>query len=342
MKKLVQYILPLLVLTSCVENVDLTSNADEIITIRNAGADIPAHIFGNTASKTFIVMVHGGPGGSGLEYRGTDMEPIEEKYAVVYTDQRGQGNSHGIYSNTELTIDQMVDDLKVLIETLNYRYGNDISVFMLGHSWGGTLSGKFVVNDSTQKMLSGWIEADGAHDLPLLNKSAVSMFLHYADREISRGNNVERWQGIRDTISLIDSNNVSNEESGTINSLAYTAEGLINEVYNGDSMARTYPSLSRLNPLTSLLSGNAANAGLNDEIEATALTNQLYKVTIPSLFLWGKYDFVVPPRLGYTAYANVSSTQKRLVIFNKSGHSPMVHEPEKFANEIIEFVEANR
>ncbi|MFK8046387.1 MAG: alpha/beta hydrolase, partial [Crocinitomicaceae bacterium] len=65
----------------------------------------------------------------------------------------------------------------------------------------------------------------------------------------------------------------------------------------------------------------------------------LNKITIPSQFLWGKYDFVVPPAVGVDAYNRVSSVNKEIIIFEKSGHSPMSNEPVKFANSIIDFVE---
>ena len=36
-------------------------------------------------------------------------------------------------------------------------------------------------------------------------------------------------------------------------------------------------------------------------VEDIALTDSLFKIEIPTLILWGKYDFVVPPALGYDA-----------------------------------------
>jgi len=59
---------------------------------------MPAYLYGNFDSKTFIVLLHGGPGGNGLEYRsGKYAEMLEEQFAMVYWDQRGQGNSRGNY-----------------------------------------------------------------------------------------------------------------------------------------------------------------------------------------------------------------------------------------------------
>ena len=81
---------------------------------------------------------------------------------------------------------------------------------------------------------------------------------------------------------------------------------------------------------------------INGETEKASMTADLNKITIPSLFLWGKYDFVVPPSLGEMAFNNVSSTKKEVVIFEKSGHSPMDSEPDLFAEKVIQFVELHK
>ncbi|MCB0738210.1 MAG: alpha/beta fold hydrolase, partial [Bacteroidetes bacterium] len=174
------YLLAVLALSSfafvsCLTD-ELSENARETIYTRNNGADIPAHIYGNTASKTFLVIVHGGPAGSGIEYRGYYSQQLEKDYAVVYTDQRGQGMSHGKYDVENVTINQLAEDLYALSLGLKQRYGQDISLFMMGHSWGGTLGTAYMLIDSFRTEYNGWLECDGAHDIPLLNRSAIAMY----------------------------------------------------------------------------------------------------------------------------------------------------------------------
>ena len=62
---------------------------------------------------------------------------------------------------------------------------------------------------------------------------------------------------------------------------------------------------------------------------------------MPSLLLWGKWDFVVSSTLGEEALKNLGTPDedKSLVIFDRSGHSPMQAEPEKFVNAVLDFVE---
>lgn len=329
-----------LIFFSC--NKEDMSALSDLIHIRNNGADMPAHIYGNGSDKVFIVVLHGGPGGSGLEYRaGKYAEMLEKHFAMVYWDQRGQGMSQGKYSEDKLTIEQLTDDLLKLILVLNEKYGSDIKVFLLGHSWGGMLGTSFMITGENQKHVAGWIEASGAHDISMLNKESVKMYQRISAEQLSLGNSSDKWHEIQDWVSGIDTLNITEEQSSKINSYGFEAEqALLNDgiLQEGESVSFTQMIFSPLNPLTSYLSGNAANNSLNDQVESTNYTDQLYKIEKPCLFLWGKYDFVVPAKLGETAMQKISSTQKEIVFFEKSGHSPMDNEAEKFANSIIDFI----
>lgn len=320
----------------------------EVIYIRRDGADMPAYVYGNTDSKVLVLIVHGGPGGNGLEYRdGFFAESMEQAYGMVYWDQRGQGSSHGKYDPGTLTVGNMVEDLHFLVQSLKAHYGGDTQIFMLGHSWGGTLTAAYLLTEDYQHELAAWIEVDGAHDIPLLNQEAISMFQTIGQVEIDKGGeNAERWQEIVDFANDVDINNISDEEGGQINAYGFEAEGMLEAVVqpDGDPQAGLGYFLfgSPTNPLTSAISGGRTASLLNEEVEQTALTDQLDQIEIPVLLLWGKYDFVVPPALGVSAFATVSSQEKELVIFEQSGHSPMVNEPQLFTQKIKDFVEKHR
>jgi pimeloyl-ACP methyl ester carboxylesterase len=318
----------------------------EVIYVRSSGADMPAYVYGNTSSNTFMIVLHGGPGGNGLEYRGgIYVEDLEKEMAVVYWDQRGQGNSRGNGSKEELNIDLLLNDLDQLVAVLKSHYGENISLFLFGHSWGGTYGTKYLMEQWRQDQFKGWIEADGAHDIPKLNKEAIKMFITIGEDQIAQGNNVSDWQPIVDFAKGVDTTKaISNNDGGQINSYGYTAEGLISEIKSGEAEGIQMPYLSSpIDPISGGLSGSiTANTLVNNGIEDIALTDSLYKITIPSLFLWGKYDFVVPPQLGIDAANLVSSTDKEYIEYEFSGHSPMNGEGKAFAADIIEFVNRNK
>ncbi|MCF6241853.1 MAG: alpha/beta hydrolase, partial [Bacteroidales bacterium] len=112
-----------LIFFSCSKQEDLYK-LNETIYVRNDGADMPVYIRGNITSKIIILIVHGGPGGNGLEYRdGFWTVDLEKKYAMAYWDQRGQGMSQGHYNQSDVTISKMVEDMDAVIKVLKAKYG---------------------------------------------------------------------------------------------------------------------------------------------------------------------------------------------------------------------------
>ncbi|MDW3647727.1 MAG: alpha/beta hydrolase [Bacteroidia bacterium] len=317
-------------------------DTDERFFFRHKGADLAIQVDGNISSDVFVLLLHGGPGGSGHEYNtGIYSELLEEKYAMVYLDQRGQGASQGSYDSGELSLQLFSDDIAAVAQMLKKKYGENISLFLAGHSWGGLTGSHALVNTDVQANLKGWMEWDGAHDIPLLNRYAISMFHKYAKEEIEKGNFVSEWQEILDFVEGIDSLNVSMEDGGQINSFGFDAESYL--VQGSDSGAtenpRKWAFLSSPIAPAAMLSGNITAGGIQAETEAASLTSELGKIQIPSLFLSGKYDFVVPPRLAQSAFERVGTTEKEIHILNNSGHSPMDTEAIAFVQLVSSFIE---
>lgn len=332
-----------LIFVACQKEAVVSNQMEETFYVRNGGADIPAFVYGNGESKVFILILHGGPGGNGLEYRfGSYYKKLEEKYAVVYTDQRHQGNSHGHLGEEEVTVDAMVEDVYATVKTLKARYGNDISLFLMGHSWGGTLGSAYMVKEDYQNELNGWIEVSGAHDIPLLNRELVEMIKTIGNEEVTAGNNAADWEPILDYVNDIDPDAITFEQTGELNGYAHQIEDLIGELKQPENepiSIANYLFFSPNNPAASGLTGIQLPLSFLKEVEATALTDDLSKITIPTLLQWGKYDFVVPPALGYSAYDKISSTDKFLKIYEHSAHSPMNNEPDLFVQDMIDFIE---
>ena len=98
------------------EKITLSENVSEEFYVDNAGASMRVLVDGNTASNTFILIVHGGPGASSYFYDTKYISRnIGDKYAVVYWDQRNAGASQGTNNGGNLHLDQMVEDLKKVI-----------------------------------------------------------------------------------------------------------------------------------------------------------------------------------------------------------------------------------
>lgn len=345
MKKLL--LIPLLVLVACTDPIQRTG-LYETMYVSFEGADMPVFLRGQRNAKSILVMVHGGPGGNGLEYRfGSYSDKLEEELLVAYWDQRGQGVSLGKYGSEILNVEQMARDLEAVVRALRVRFPEDVSIFILGHSWGGMLGTQFMVNEERQKLVNGWIEANGAHNIELLNKSSIELFKQVAQEQIAAGNSVEKWEEIQEWADGIDTDNISTEDGDEINQRGFEVEDYLSEdgvltqdeqVGQGDLKLLLN---SPMNAVKSFFSGNSTSNYLYNEVETTNLSPKLSAITLPCLFLYSKYDFVVPAALGLDAYEKVSSVQKKLVIFEFSGHSPMSNEPERFCKEVLDFIAEN-
>lgn len=335
--KLLLIILSLWLLSGCTGSEDPTDYRARIY-VRNNGADIPAHIYGNVASKKLLVYLHGGPGGSGSEYRDRSTIALEEHFGVVYTDQRGQGAAHGQFDSTDVSIEQLAEDVYVLIRSLKSHFSDDYQVVLIGHSWGGLLGTAFLLNDRYQTEVDGWIEVGGAHDLPMLNKAAIQMFTKYANENIQADNDADgKWQEILDFCAGVDTNNITYDQTFPINQYAFEAEVLLG-LPNNASLIES-GAFYNDHPLTKFLAGNHTNNLLDPSISRRSLTDSLHLITLPVMFIWGEHDFVVPPRLGKTGFQAIGSADKAIHIVPNAGHSPMVNDPEGFTELVKNFVE---
>ena len=159
-----------------------------------------------------------------------------------------------------------------------------------------------------------------------------------ATSEISKGHNVSQWQEILDYCSTHNSLS-SYDVSSQIETYAELAEGYMGISQNNSTLNLTNDPFSQLANYYNLYYTNTGNNFLQS-LESASYSDQLYKITIPSLLLWGQYDFIVPPAVGEDGIENLGSSNKKLVFFQHSGHRPMETETDAVENEIIHFVDS--
>ncbi len=325
------------------EDINL-NDLNETIYVRHKNADMPAHIHGNGSEKVFLIILHGGPGGNGLSYRlNTIRTEIEKNNAVVYFDQRGSGNSQGNYSGKDISVDIMAEDVLALAKVIKTKYGDDSKLFLLGHSWGGTLGPAVLLKK--QEDFLGWINVDGSHD-PKGEYNAYQASLNkMANEQIALENSVDYWEGILDLVQNTDPNYNFNDYSKLNNASGkgedkLAADNVINESKFDLSLESLFNNGIRAfwnKIITSHLLINKRGV-----YEKVSFTDQLAEITIPSLVLFGKYDLVVPTVIAQEAFDNLGSTDKEIFIFEKSGHVPMATEPDLFADKVIEFINQHK
>jgi pimeloyl-ACP methyl ester carboxylesterase len=118
---------------------------------------MPVWVRGHKNAQVFILVLHGGPGARATEYIGLpSFNSLEKEYAVVYWDQLGSGNSQGNARPESLTREHFKQDLDKLMELIRVKYKQP-SLFLLGHSGGGTLGTLYPVDSQRLNKIKGWI-----------------------------------------------------------------------------------------------------------------------------------------------------------------------------------------
>ncbi len=343
MKKIIFSLLILISLSNCQkEKIAIGTNVDDAFFLEEDGNAIPIRVKGNTTSKKMLVIVHGGPGGGGsILYRDNNViNTIEKEFAVAYWDQRMGGASQGSISNSNVA--SFKSDIKKVLQLLKSRYGNDTKLYLMGHSWGGFLTPYFLQDGANQNMVNGWIQVDGAHNYFKNDSLTKEMLLLYGNQEILANRNTAIWQ---DIVNYCDAHsyNESFEVAAQLNSYAGKAEGYMSEVKAGVNVLSSALDGATINnfPITAQLL-NLYNSARIRKIDRQAYTipisKNLNKITIPTLLLWGRYDFVCPIGLKADIKKNIGSTDVSEKTFENSGHSPMFNESEAFWNTTLNWL----
>lgn len=333
-------ILTVLSAYSCSEDDEL-GNLSDTIFVRHKKADMPAYIHGNGSEKVFLITLHGGPGGMGLGFRGTAFNNIENACAVVYFDQRGSGIAQGSYSEDEISIDIMAEDVLALVKVIKLKYGSDSRFFLLGHSWGGTLGIATLLKD--QHEFLGWIQVDGTPNPRDMYLEYIDNFERVAAEQTQLGNSIAFWESVNELLLDIDPE-FNRNDIARLNGKAFDAEEALSSdnLINGPSGGRDDLAF-KYNLVTFYWNLINTQSLLDPGIQGIlSYTDRLSEIKTPSLILWGKYDMVVPPSIAQETYDNLGSSVKDLVFFERSGHSPMGSESDLFAEEVNLFIDQNK
>lgn len=336
------------------EAIIIGENVSDRLWLEHEGAQMPILVEGNTASKTFILMLHGGPGETSLLFNETNIDmsvPLEKRYAVAYWDQRLSGNSKGHLSKDKVTLELMLEDTDQAVELLKHRYGQDINIFLLGHSWGGYLGSAYLAqSESNQAKINGWIDVSGDHNIEKTIRDGLSLMKEVAQNQININSKMTKdWEDILSyseeaiLTEVIDKDfifdNAKKTRSATtlaqkeelINTIKPTGKEVLSYIFKDNHLILTLVNVKQM----------FVNSDIYETILTKPLSDELPKIKTPSLILWGKYDFVVPPSLGEEAFQNLgtAAADKSLHFFDHSGHLIMFQETDKFVDLVIQFVD---
>jgi pimeloyl-ACP methyl ester carboxylesterase len=304
--------------------------------LENNGAVMPVWVRGNKSSNVFIIFLHGGPGTTSLDIAISPAhKQLQNDYALVYYDQRLSGGAQGNAKPESLTLEQFVEDLEKIVYLVRYKYKNP-TIFLMGHSWGGGLGTAYLLSTENQKYISGWIGGDTAHNWEEGMILSWEWVKNKANAKIDAGIDVNYWK----------------KELDWYNTASYTWDNFLNRhvnnvdkldgYYYNSSNNTDFPRWTAPLPLLFFLYFNNMQKQFN--LEKLNLSSQMYRITIPSMILWGRHDGIFPVELAQDAYDSLGtdSNNKYLCIFEYSAHSPLREEPDLFVFKVKEFIEKYR
>lgn len=339
--KILFLIFSLTLFFSCTKEEVLSDETVHHFFLQNDQSIMPIVVKGNTNAKVFCIVLHGGPGDSGTEGFGYGdvFKTIESDFAMVYYDQRCAGLSQGNCHAKELEVSDFVADLDQLIVLLNDKYGDDISLFLLGHSWGATLGIDYLINGQYKADIKGMIQSDGSHNIPLLSIEQKKFLQHYGNQQIEFGNNTIKWQEI---LNIVESADILSIEGRL--AILFETERALDLFTNVDSVKTSTLQSNRIIPvvanlfITTTNSSISSNLPFYEKLMAYDVSQELKSIQNPVALYWGRFDAIHPPAMAHDLFNKLGSTEKELHFFEQSHHSPMAQENQAYQSKVIEFI----
>jgi len=303
--------------------------------------DLKQWIFirGTDQKNPVLLFLHGGPGAPLLgmsSSRKYDAELIRH-FTVVHWDQRGAGKSFNRDIPVgSMTLDRFVEDCNELIDYLRNRFRTQ-KVFIVGHS-GGTIIGIKTAHKYPEKVHAYVGVAQVVNEYEG-QKVAYDFLVEEAEKSGDAG----RQKAIK---AIGPPPYESPKKFLKMEGQITRYGGLMREKPIREMIALVMHFLT--SPEYSLAEGIRAlrNKGFHfsmnamwEELKKVDLTKEIQSINVPIYFFEGKYDMTTPTVLVEKFYEILDAEKgKKLIIFENSGHLPMIEEKERYEELLIKVV----
>jgi pimeloyl-ACP methyl ester carboxylesterase len=279
-------------------------------------------IRGKSLANPPLILLHGGPGFTETRLFRHFNAPLENRFTVVYWDQRGAGKSfERQIPRSSMTVEQFIADLDELVDAVCKRVGkNEVAIF--GHSWGSALGVLYAAR--FPEKVAAYVGSGQIGDWAAGESSSYACAL----AEAQRLNHRKALQELR-----------------AVGPPPHTASRLWTErtwlrrfedqlrpraLWNMGRIVLGGPESSVFD-LPNLLRGFRFSLdAMWAEVSVLNLMTLVPALQMPVFFFLGRHDHWVPPTVSVAYFDALTAPSKRLVWFEESGHEPFVDEPAKF------------
>ncbi|MCU0443077.1 MAG: alpha/beta hydrolase [Bacteroidia bacterium] len=296
-------------------------------------------IRGENTHNPILLFLHGGPGSSATPLLRKYNFELEKYFTVIYWDQRNAGKSY--HKNTPkqtIQVANYLQDIDTLVYYLKAQFNKE-KVFLVGHSWGARL-GLYAIKRHPENYIAyvGIGQEVAAHEGELISYD-------YTLKKAKEQGNIKALHEL-EQIGPPQSGEYARMYKNGFGGLVTQKQWLLK--LGGERYAKTnyadwiksiwlsdeYSILDLINysKASRFSSGNIIN---DVEFNNFNFFEQIPEVKVPVFFISGLFDYNTPWQLVEKYCTNLNAPYKEFILFDKSGHSPVFEESEKFNREIV-------
>ncbi len=317
---------------------------EEVNWIPVAHVQMPVLYTGNTQSNTVLLIVHGGPGNSSLEYLGLFERHFGEDFLLAFWDQRYSGFSKFDFT-LSMTMESNISDCHLVITEIKKRFP-DKKIVLWGHHWGGAIVMGVASHPTFKDAIAGWIVVNGM----------VSGFEYFRSRwqfalRRSRERLAEGAASFADTVAVLQRlepragqwrQATQTRIDGIANRLLYPGEPATArelETFTTSRIRQVFPAQRER---------DRARLNVAQEPNAISFSRTLYvwqpalaEINKPGLLLWGAKDEKCPVELLTWLSSELRNRNKNVTIqrYEEAWDTPFFNQPEKHALDIKAFLQ---
>jgi proline iminopeptidase len=331
MKKLVPvlYFAATLIVISCTENTNIRTTeatSSSIFKIDEGFVDangvlIYYKMFGKGQP---LLIVHGGPGAS-HDYFLPYILPLARNNKLIFIDERGSGRSQKVNNVTDYTVENMVEDVEIVRQSLNLG-----KISLLGHSYGGVLAQAYALK--YQANLSHLILCSTFHSTKKMNEVFQEIKRKMSRELRARIDKMEK-EGLFGHGLDYEKNRYTAEYM-----VAAWGEGYFPYLYqnNPDPNFEPYSMGNTSWDLYREMWGSHGEYIIDGNLKSAEYEDKLSSINVPTLITVGDNDECSP---SLSKEMNELIPGSKLIIFPKSGHMTFVDQPTMFTSAINEFLQ---
>jgi proline iminopeptidase len=310
----------------------VTGSVAQMQRIKLGGVNQSVTIRGLNVNAPILIWLHGGPGQDETGMLRKYNSVLEKHFLVVYWTQRGTGRSYNRdISASSMTIDRFVEDLHELIGHMQRRFGKQ-NVVIAGHSWGTSFGVAYA--QKYPQNLAAFVGVSQVVNAAAGEKLSYHFTLDEANRlgnEEAKGDLLALGEPPYSMASILTQRKWLERFGG----------GSFHEPVSLFSLLWKSVSASEVtlfDGLNYVRGGNFSTYALENENSKVDWWSNAKSFAMPVFIASGRFDRNTDSRLQKAWFERIQAPAKVHRLFEKSAHSPLFEESDKFNQFMIEEV----